>query len=226
MSSPSSKSNQSKIDRRSLLALGTSAAATAALTQRVSAASRPSELVMMDAVGLAATIRSRQVSCVEVMTAYLDHIEKLNPKVNAIVALQDRSALLAQSRDHDAQLSRGEVMGPLHGLPHAVKDLAAVKGIRMTLGSPILKDFVPNADSIMVERLRKAGAIFIGKTNTPEFGLGSHTYNPVYGITRNAYDQSRSAGGSSGGAAVSLALRMLPVADGGDYGGSSATPLE
>jgi len=132
--------------------------------------------------------------------------------------------LLAQSRDHDAQLSRGEVMGPLHGLPHAVKDLAAVKGIRMTLGSPILKDFVPNADSIMVERLRKAGAIFIGKTNTPEFGLGSHTYNPVYGITRNAYDQSRSAGGSSGGAAVSLALRMLPVADGSDYGGSLRNP--
>jgi amidase len=120
------------------------------------------------------------------MTAYLDHIDRLNPKVNAIVALQDRAALLAQSAERDTQLARGEVMGPLHGFPHAVKDLAPVKGIKTTLGSPILKDFVPVADSIMVERLRKAGAIFIGKTNTPEFGLGSHTYNPVYGVTRNA----------------------------------------
>src|SRR6202040_1106427 len=99
-----------------------------------------------------------------------------------------------------------------------------VKGIRMTKGSPILKDFIPDADSIMVERLRKTGAIFIGKTNTPEFGLGSHTYNPVYGVTRNAYDTGRSAGGSSGGAAVSLALRMLPLADGSDYGGSLRNP--
>jgi len=179
---------------------------------------------MMDAVGLAGAIRSRQVSCVEAMTAYLDHIEKLNPKVNAIVALQDRGALLAQSEERDAQLARGELMGPLHGLPHAVKDLAPVKGIKTTLGSPILKDFVPAADSIMVGRLRKAGAIFIGKTNTPEFGLGSHTYNPVYGVTRNAYDQTRSAGGSSGGAAVALALRMVPVADGSDYGGSLRNP--
>ena len=115
-------------------------------------------------------------------------------------------------------------MGPLHGFPFAVKDLRPVKGIRMTMGSPILKDFVPPADSVMVERLRKAGAIFIGKTNTPEFGLGSHTYNPVYGATRNAYDQSRSAGGSSGGAAAALALRMLPIADGSDYGGSLRNP--
>jgi amidase len=194
------------------------------VTQPVSVVVRPSDVVMMDAVALAGSIRSRQVSCVEVMTAYLDHIEKLNPKVNAIVALQDRTALLAQSQERDAQLARDELMGPLHGFPLAVKDMAPVKGIPMTLGSPILKDFVPAADGIMVGRLRKAGAIFIGKTNTPELGLGSHTYNPVYGITRNAYDQSRSAGGSSGGAAVSLALRMLPVADGSDYGGSLRNP--
>jgi amidase len=115
-------------------------------------------------------------------------------------------------------------MGPLHGFPHAVKDLQPVKGIRSTQGSPIFRDFIPAVDSLMVERLRNAGAIIIGKTNTPEFGLGSHTYNPVYGITRNAYDQSRSAGGSSGGAAVALALRMLPVADGSDYGGSLRNP--
>jgi len=161
---------------------------------------------------------------VEVMNAYLDHIENLNPKVNAIVALQERAGLLAQARERDAQVARGESMGPLHGFPHAVKDMQPVKGIRSTSGSPILRDFVPTADSLMVERLRKVGAIIIGKTNTSEFGLGSHTYNPVYGATRNAYDQSRSAGGSSGGAAVALALRMLPVADGSDYGGSLRNP--
>ena len=105
-----------------------------------------------------------------------------------------------------------------------MKDLAPVKGMPMTQGSPILKDFMPPADSVMVERMRKAGAIIIGKTNTPEFGLGSHTYNPVYGATRNPYDLTRSAGGSSGGAAVALALRMLPVADGTDYGGSLRNP--
>jgi amidase len=183
-----------------------------------------SDIVMLDAVALAGAIRSRRVSCVEVMTAYLDHIDDLNPKVNAIVALQDREALLVQAREHDDQYSRGESLGPLHGFPLAVKDLQAVKGIRTTQGSPILKDSVPPSDSPMADRLRRAGAIFIGKTNTPEFGLGSHTYNPVYGATRNAYDQSRSAGGSSGGAAVSLALRMAPVADGSDYGGSLRNP--
>jgi amidase len=193
-------------------------------TQPLSAAGRASDIVMLDGVALAGAICSRQVSCVEVMTAYLDHIERLNPRVNAIVALQDRADLLAQARERDAQLARGEPMGPLHGFPHAVKDLSPVKGMRLTMGSPILKDFIAPADSVMVERSRKAGAIIIGKTNTPEFGLGSNTYNPVYGITRNAYDQSRSAGGSSGGAAVSLALRMLPVADGSDYGGSLRNP--
>src|ERR1700676_1349883 len=191
---------------------------------RASAAVQPSKIVMMNAVTLADAIRARKVSCVEVMTAYLDHIDKINPCVNAIVALQDRASLLAQSEERDRQVARGEVMGPLHGMPLAVKDLMPVKGIRMTMGSPILKDFVPNADGIMVKRLRKAGAIFIGKTNTPEFGLGSHTYNPVYGVTRNAYDQSKSAGGSSGGAAVALALRLLPVADGTDYGGRPRHP--
>jgi amidase len=184
----------------------------------------PSDIVMMDAAALAGAIQARKVSCAEVMTAYLDHLDKLNPEVNAIVALQERADLLRQSRERDAQLARGEVMGPLHGFPHAVKDLAPVKGIRTTLGSPIFKDNVPTADSAMVERLRRAGVIFIGKTNTPEFGLGSNTFNPVYGITRNAYDQSRSAGGSSGGAAVALALRMLPVADGTDYAGSLRNP--
>jgi amidase len=224
---PSNESNEPDLDRRTVLGLATGAVAGAALasaSQAASAAVRPSDIVMMDGAALARVIRARQASCVEVMTAYLDHIDKINPKVNAIVALEDRGGLLAQARESDARLSRGESIGVLHGFPHAVKDLQPVKGIRTTLGSPIFKDFVPAADSLMVERLRRAGAIIIGKTNTPEFGLGSHTYNPVYGATRNAYDQSRSAGGSSGGAAVALALRMLPVADGTDYGGSLRNP--
>ena len=220
-------SNTGGFSRRTLLglaAVASSGAAAHAVPQKAAIESRTNDLVMMDAASLASAIRSRQASCVEVMTAYLDHIERLNATVNAIVALQDRENLLSQARERDHQLARGESMGPLHGFPHAVKDLQAVNGIRTTMGSPILKDFVPSADSLMVGRLRKAGAIFIGKTNTPEFGLGSHTYNPVYGATRNAYDIARSAGGSSGGAAVSLSLRMVPVADGSDYGGSLRNP--
>jgi amidase len=221
------ESNGGAMSRRAVLGLAaaTSVSAVAhAAPKKATTANRTNDLVMMDAASLAGVIHARRASCVEVMTAYLDHIEKFNVKVNAIVAIQDRGGLLAQARERDAQLARGESMGPLHGFPHAVKDLQAVKGIRTTMGSPILKDFIPSADSLMVARLRKAGAIFIGKTNTPEFGLGSHTYNPVYGATRNAYDTTRSAGGSSGGAAVALALRMVPVADGSDYGGSLRNP--
>ena len=183
-----------------------------------------SDIVMMDARTLAAAIAARKLSCAEVMTAYLDHIERFNPQVNAIVALQERGDLMRQAHERDAQLARGESAGPLHGLPHAVKDILAVKGIPMTYGSPIFRDFVPVADSLPVERMRAAGAIFVGKTNMPEFALGSHTVNPVYGATRNAYDLNKSAGGSSGGAAVGLALRMLPLADGTDYGGSLRNP--
>ena len=218
-----SNSKDGSMSRRAALGLAagaTMAAAVHATTRPARGAAHINDIVMLDATALAAAIHTRKLSCVEVMTAYLEHIAALNPQVNAIVVLQDRDALLAQARERDDQLAQGESMGSLHGFPHAVKDLQAVKGIRTTQGSPILKDFVPAADSLMVERLRKAGAIFIGKTNAPEFGLGSHTYNPVYGITRNAYDPTKSAGGSSGGAAVSLALRMLPVADGSDYGGS------
>jgi amidase len=201
-----------------------SANAAKYLAPRAAAMSATNELVMMDATALASAIRSRTASCVEVMTAYLDHIERMNPKVNAIVALQDRGELLLQARERDEQLERSDATGPLHGFPLAVKDLQSVKGIRTTLGSRIFKDSVPSTDSMMVARLRRAGAIFVGKTNTAEFGLGSHTYNLVYGATRNAYDPSRSAGGSSGGAAVALALRMLPLADGSDYGGSLRNP--
>jgi len=214
-------------DRRSVLRLTTRAVAAAAVSSVANtsaAAARPSDIVAMDAVDLAKAIHSKKVSCVEVMGAYLDQVERVNPKVNAIVALQDRAGLLRQAQNRDAQLARGEAVGLLHGFPHAVKDLQPVKGIRYTQGSPIFKDVVAATDSVMVERLRNAGVIFIGKTNTPEFGLGSHTFNPVYGVTRNAYNPSKSAGGSSGGAAVALALRMAPLADGSDYGGSLRNP--
>lgn len=183
-----------------------------------------SELVMMDAVTLAGAIRSRRVSCVEVMTAHLDQIERHNPAVNAIVALQDRGSLIKQAEQRDDQAKRGAWLGPLHGFPHAVKDLEPVKGIVSTRGSPIFRDFIPPADSPMVERLRRGGVIFVGKTNSPEFGFGSHTYNKVYGTTLNPYDLTRSAGGSTGGGAVALALRMVPLADGSDFGGSLRNP--
>jgi amidase len=181
------------------------------------------DLLQKSAIELSQAIRSRAVSCREVMNAYLDHIESVNPKVNAIVSLQDRAGLLQQAQQRDAQLARGEYLGWMHGFPHAIKDLSPTKGIRTTHGSPLL-DSIPTEDSILAERIRARGAILIGKTNTPEFGLGSQTYNPIFGTTLNAYDQSRTSGGSSGGAAVSLALRMLPVADGSDMMGSLRNP--
>ena len=181
------------------------------------------DLVMMNALDLSRAIRSKQVSSKQVMATYLDHIERTNIKVNAIVSLQNRDELLKQAAERDEQLARGEYRGWMHGLPHAVKDVAPTKGIRTTWGSPLL-DTVPQADAIFVERLKNNGAIIIGKTNTPEFGMGSQTYNSVFGTTLNAYMQSKAAGGSSGGAAVSLALRMLPVADGSDMMGSLRNP--
>jgi amidase len=178
----------------------------------------------MDAAELARAIRLRRVSCADVMTAYLDHIDRVNPLVNAIVSLEDRGELLRQAGERDRQLARGEYLGWMHGLPHAVKDLALTRGICTTWGSPIFAGFIPGADAIFVERIRRAGAILIGKTNVPEFGLGSQTYNPVFGTTLNAHDPSRTAGGSSGGAAAALALRMVPVADGSDHAGSLRNP--
>ena len=194
------------------------------MSDQAPAPSRASPIVMLDALQLSNAIRTGTVGCAEVMREYLDHIDALNPKVNAIVSLRDRGELMAEAHECDSQRARGHELGPLHGFPFAVKELVAVKGLHQTMGSPILKDFIAPTDSIMAERIRRAGAIFIGKTNSPEFGLGSHTFNPVYGLTRNAFDPSRSAGGSSGGAAVALALRMLPLADGSDYGGSLRNP--
>ena len=177
----------------------------------------------MDACALSDAIRARKVSCVEVMTAFLDRIERLNPKVNAIVSLQDRGRSLGEARERDDELARGEHRGWMHGFPQAIKDLAPAAGFPLTKGSPLFGE-VSKEDGIFVARMRRAGAIVIGKTNTPEFGLGSQTYNPVFGPTLNAYDQAKTAGGSSGGAAVALALRMLPVADGSDHGGSLRNP--
>jgi amidase len=174
----------------------------------------------LSATDLARRITTREISCVAVMTAFLDRIDAINPSVNAIVSRVERPALLAQAAEYD----RGEPRGPLHGLPFAVKDLEAVAGLPNTMGSPLFRDTIPPADSIMASRLRAAGAIFIGKTNVPEFGFGSQTYNTVFGTTLNAYDQSRTAGGSSGGAAVALATRMVPLADGSDHAGSLRNP--
>lgn len=182
------------------------------------------DILHAGAVELSGLIRRREVSCVEVMRTFLDHIAQANPLVNAIVSLRDPENLLAEAAQHDLMLDRGRSRGWMHGFPHAVKDLSDAAGIPTTKGSPILRNNVPEADELFVSRIRAAGAIIIGKTNTPEFGLGSQTYNPVFGTTRNPYDVSRTAGGSSGGAAAALAMRMLPVADGTDYMGSLRNP--
>lgn len=212
-----------RLSRRSALAL---AAASAAVMAEARAGAPPPSgpLTAMPAHALAAMVAARKVSAVEVVGAYLDRIVRLNPAVNAVIALQDRAGLLKQAAVADAAVLSGGPLGALHGLPHAVKDLSPVAGLPFTMGSPIFRDQVAKTDGLMVERLRKAGLVFIGKTNSPEFGLGSHTYNSVWGTTRNAWDQTRSAGGSSGGAAVALALDLVPLADGSDYGGSLRNP--
>jgi amidase len=178
----------------------------------------------LSATDLARAIATRQHSAVAVMEAFLDRIDAINPIVNAIVSRVPRATLLAEAAEKDRILEAGGPMGALHGLPMAVKDLEDVRGLPTSQGSPLFRDTVAETDSIMVGRLRAAGAIFIGKTNVPEFGFGSHTYNPVFGTTLNAYDQSRTAGGSSGGAAVALATRMVPLADGSDHAGSLRNP--
>ncbi len=185
---------------------------------------RAEGLVAVAATALSAAIKARDLSCREVMRAHLDRIAAVNGAVNAIVSLRDPAALLAEADACDADLAAGRWRGPLHGFPHAVKDLAPTRGLRTTWGSPLFADHVPTADALFVERLRAAGAILIGKTNVPEFGLGSHSANPVFGTTRNAFDRRLSAGGSSGGAAVALALRMVPLADGSDFMGSLRNP--
>ncbi len=180
-------------------------------------------LCYLTATELALKIRSGEISAVETMEAHLAQIEKVNPQVNAIVTLVPELAL-EQARKADEKLAQGGKLGPLHGLPVAHKDLVPTKGIRTTFGSPIFQDFVPEEDALLVERIRNAGGISLGKTNTPEFGAGSQTFNQVFGVTKNPYDLSKTCGGSSGGAAVSVACRMLPFADGSDLGGSLRNP--
>ncbi|MBU3068564.1 hypothetical protein KOI40_01970 [Aestuariicella sp. G3-2] len=181
-------------------------------------------LYQLSATELQRLLANGDISAVEVMTSFLDRIETVNPKVNAICTLLEREEALALAREADAQRARGEPLGPLHGIPIACKDLARTKGMRTTMGSLACKDMIPDTDSLFVERLRAAGALIIGKTNTPEFGAGSHTFNDVFGTTKNPYNLAKTAGGSSGGAAAALAARMLPIADGSDMGGSLRNP--
>ncbi|HET9207917.1 MAG TPA: amidase, partial [Burkholderiaceae bacterium] len=182
------------------------------------------DLTGLDAHALSRAIHARTVSCVEVMRAYLQRIHRVNPHFNAIVNLAPDDHLLKQSAECDAELARGESRGFLHGMPQAIKDAASTVGFPTTVGSPLLKNAVARVDSVMVERMKAAGCIVIGKTNMPEFGLGSHTYNNLFGATGNAWDPSVSAGGSSGGAAVALSQRLLPLADGSDFMGSLRNP--
>jgi amidase len=172
---------------------------------------------------MARRILAKDLSAREAVAAHLKQIERVNPKVNAIVTLVAEQAM-ARAAEADEKLARGKPVGPLHGLPIAHKDLQPTKGVRTTFGSRIFQNFIPPSDSLLVERVRGAGAILVGKTNTPEFGAGSQTFNEVFGATLNPYDTTKTCGGSSGGAAVALACRLLPIADGSDLGGSLRNP--
>jgi amidase len=181
------------------------------------------EICFTSATELALRIRRREISAVEVMRAHLAQIEQINPQVNAIVTCVPEQALQG-ARAADRGLAPGGAVAPLYGLPVAHKDLVLTSGVRTTFGSPIFKDLVPVEDALIVERFKSAGAIMVGKTNTPEFGAGSQTFNPVFGATRNPYDLTKTSGGSSGGAAAALACGMIPIADGSDLGGSLRNP--
>jgi amidase len=188
---------------------------------------RGAGICFLEATELARLIRARELSAEETLAACLEQTDRTNPHVNAIVTLVPERAM-RDARAADQRLAEaiayGEDVGPLHGLPVAHKDLTPTRGIRTTFGSPIYEDFVPDEDALVVERLRRAGAITVGKTNTPEFGVGSQTYNEVFGETLNPYDTTKTCGGSSGGAAAALACGMVPIADGSDMGGSLRNP--
>lgn len=182
------------------------------------------DLVNTTALGLSDQLDRKDISAEELMRATLARIAAENGAINAIVALQDTDDLIAQARAVDAEIAKAPRKGVLHGLPIAVKDVVEVAGIRTTHGSPLFADHVPAQDEILAARMRSGGAIFIGKTNVPEFGLGSNSFNPVYGTTRNPYGLDRTAGGSSGGAGAALAARMVALADGSDAMGSLRNP--
>jgi amidase len=235
-----------KITRRGALKLATAAAVTASVSplwpsvearlreevkelpdenkNMTAPAMTESELCFTPAKELAGMIREKKVSSREVMQAHLKQIARVNPKVNAIVTLVPEDQLMTQAMAADEAIAKGNWQGPLHGLPVGVKDLHITKGIRTTHGSPLYKDHIPNEDCLVVECEKKAGAIVIGKTNVPEWGLGSQTFNPVFGPTLNPYDLTKTCGGSTGGGAVALACGMVPLADGSDMGGSLRNP--
>ena len=183
-----------------------------------------SDLCYMSAVDMASMIRAKKISAREVMSAHLKQISKINSMVNAFITLVPEDELMAQAMAADESLAKGNTIGPLHGLPIAVKDLTETKGIKTTFGSPVWKDFVPSYDALIVEREKTAGAIILGKTNVPELGLGSQTFNPLFGPSYNPYDITKTCGGSTGGGAVALACGMTPLADGSDMGGSLRNP--
>jgi amidase len=236
-----------KITRREVLKIGASAAVTAAIAPHVATATRvgsskpgdslmraspdpfptttpDSEVCFMPARQMADLIRQKKLSARELMQAHLKQIARVNPKVNAIVTLVPEDQLMAEALAADEATAKGNLTGSLHGLPVGVKDLHSTKGIRTTFGSPLHKDDIPNFDCLVVEREKSAGAIVIGKTNVPEWGLGSQTFNPVFGATRNPYDLSKTCGGSTGGGSVALACGLVPLADGSDMGGSLRNP--
>lgn len=215
--------------RRDFLKLGSAAAVSAAFistnvnAQSASIIDKPPEkiklapgyinlsaeaIIALSAIELSNAIKARKVSCKNVMTAYLDRIELLNPIYNAITSLRDRDILLSEAQQCDDELNQGHYRGWMHGFPHAIKDLSAAKGLPLTFGFVPMKNNIADYDTLFTARIKKAGAIIIGKTNVPEFGLGSQSYNRIFGTTLNAYDKTKVAGGSSGGASVALALRL------------------
>ena len=227
----------SRMTRRDALKLGTSTAITAAASPLLaSSMTSPSggpvhaapasldEICFMRAVDMVEAIRTRKLSAREVMQAHLKQISAVNGKVNAMVTLVAEDQLMAQAAAADEALAHGQWLGPLHGLPVAVKDLHETAGIRTTYGSPLHKNNVPDFDCRVVQREKEAGAIVLGKTNVPEFGLGSQTFNPVFGPTHNPYDTTKTCGGSTGGGAVAVTCGMAPLADGSDMGGSLRNP--
>jgi amidase len=178
----------------------------------------------LSTIEMARLIRTKQLSAREVLAAHLQQIARVNPKVNALVTLVPEQAEKAAAAADENQ-AHGVPLGPLHGLPVAHKDLRETRGIRTTFGSPLYRNYIPTENDLVVERLQRAGAITLGKTNTPEFGAGSQTFNPVFGVTRNPWDLTKTCGGSSGGAAVALACGLVSVADGSDMGGRYAIRL-
>ncbi len=211
---------ENSLSRRTVLK-GIAAASNLSMT--ATADSDTPAIHWMSAIEMARLIRSKKLSAREVLAAHLKQIERVNPKVNAIVTLTPEMAEKSAAKADELQAS-GATLGPLHGLPVAHKDLVQTRGIRTTWGSPLFRDYIPTENDLIVDRLQAAGAITLGKTNTPEFGAGSQTFNTVFGATHNPWDLTKTCGGSSGGAAVALACGLVPVADGSDAGGSLRNP--